>query len=494
MKRILLITAAFMLLATLALQAQITINGTLQYSNGTPVPNHTITLLSGTVTSQVTTDVNGQYIDTLQVNTPAGGVSFTYLDCNGFQAMDSAFFQLNPSTITVTHQYCLSAPPSGCSSAFSIQSNPSNNLYQFNPDSLLASSSYTFNWSLSNGQVFTTSNPSVQGLTPGNYTMCLTLTNTSLGCVDTTCLTFVVGGQTGNAFTGTIFQGNSTATDATVFLIRADSTTTGLLLTAVDSIAVTQGTYSFTNVVPGTYYIKAALNPSNVDFWNYLPTYSDSSTVWSGAMLYMPNSSSTITANVWLVQGNNNGGPAFIGGLVAQGANKMEGVGDPINGAQVVVYNQNGTPVSWALSEPDGSFEIPNLPYGTYEIHAEIPGLTTNRMTVTLDPNTPSFTNILVEVNSETIDITGTSTGISEKTRRNFDAYPNPTTGQLTLIWEEPLAKDRIMMVYDLAGNLFLKQLVNKNTRQTSIDVSRLSAGVYLLVGGQTVQRITIIN
>src|ERR1041385_8364697 len=45
--------------------------------------------------------------------------------------------------------------------------------------------------------------------------------------------------------------------------------------------------------------------------------------------------------------------------------------GDPVFGAHVVAIDVNGTPTVSAISNPDGSFQIPFLPAGSYRLYAE---------------------------------------------------------------------------------------------------------------------------
>ncbi|HMX40769.1 MAG TPA: carboxypeptidase-like regulatory domain-containing protein, partial [Saprospiraceae bacterium] len=166
---------------------------------------------------------------------------------------------------------------------------------------------------------------------------------------------------------------------ARLYLIRYD-TAQGGTLTAVD----TTDTYSwndwwalgaFKNVVPGYYLIKAALLPGSTGYADYLPTYYQSSLLWSDGTTFEHSSMSPYNsyeqANIVLVKGQNPGGPGFVGGLVSEGANFSGGQsdraeGDPLPGVSIVLTLPDGTPMGHATTDAQGQYSFPNLPWGTY--------------------------------------------------------------------------------------------------------------------------------
>jgi len=61
-------------------------------------------------------------------------------------------------------------------------------------------------------------------------------------------------------------------------------------------------------------------------------------------------------------------GAASIPGAIS-GSVKRNGAG--VFGAHVVVFNENGTVVVGALTQPDGSYTVDGLPAGEYMVYAE---------------------------------------------------------------------------------------------------------------------------
>jgi hypothetical protein len=78
---------------------------------------------------------------------------------------------------------------------------------------------------------------------------------------------------------------------------------------------------------------------------------------------------------------------------------------------------------------------------------------------------------------SDAIDVLfDTCTGIEEYSA-NFRIYPNPTTGQVHIVFPPGMAKARLN-VYDITGRLLI---VNELLYAQILDVSSLRGGVYLL-------------
>src|SRR5690606_2000034 len=132
----------------------------------------------------------------------------------------------------------------------------------------------SYNWS--NGDT----NATITGLCPGLYTV--TITDQNTGCADS--FAFSVNAFTCYGISGFIAQGEHVK----VYLIQES----GGLLTAVDSVITdTMGGYYFTNVCNGVYYIKASLMPMHTSYGSFVPTYYDSTAMWSFATALVLNGS-----------------------------------------------------------------------------------------------------------------------------------------------------------------------------------------------------------
>jgi hypothetical protein len=121
--------------------------------------------------------------------------------------------------------------------------------------------------------------------------------------------------------------------------------------------------------------------------------------------------------------------------------------------------------------------DLDMLDYGTVGM-PKVVVLGQNTHTIYYNENDNKTTQIGVE-NAITLALTS-STGIDEQAENNLNltAYPNPTTGTINVEYnsQTPVQFDVINML----GENVLSQNTN-NTKNTTIDVSSLTKGLYFL-------------
>ena len=293
-----------------------------------------------------------------------------------------------------------------------------------------------------------------------------------------------------NTISGTVSkQGGGAAASAKVYLICEfyDSTFTpaAIILRAMDStITNASGQYSFFNVGFATLVqrIKAALQPSDPSYWNYLPTYHDSSLTWSGATTfgYSTWTANASNMNVSLRAGTNPGGPGFIGGNVLVGANKSTGVGDPLSQRILLLTTDNDVAVGYAFSDASGAFSFPNLPYGNYKLFGDAGGKTNPPLAITLSASAASVTNVVFEENDKKFE--GHIGGVGVPTQKSdaLRLYPNPAGAYITLNGLNSLAGNKTVVVRNVAGAMVYSVEAASGDVFT-IPTEKLPAGIYIL-------------
>lgn len=281
--------------------------------------------------------------------------------------------------------------------------------------------------------------------------------------------------------------GNYSWLNARFFLIKYEETPQGGMLTAVDTIDSYSGwsntAFAYTsNIQPGEYLLKAALRPFSEGYADFLPTYYGDELIWSDATtitvpFYSPNAWQFNNLQVNLVAGQNPGGPGFIGGLVSQGANFISnedeaerGAGDPMANVTIVLTRQDGTPVAVVYTHTDGSYSFPNLPWGTYILTIDIPGIAPVSKTITIGPATPSVTDVNFEVEGLTSAVPGID-GLAVQ----FSAFPNPFGSFLNVKVEEAVQLE----LRDMSGRTLIQQHVQPGVHRLPAD--NLPAGMYFL-------------
>jgi len=129
-----------------------------------------------------------------------------------------------------------------------------------------------------------------------------------------------------------------------------------------------------------------------------------------------------------------------------------------------ITANGMGGTGTYTYSINDGAFqdsnEFPDLPNGNYVITVQDEnGCTTESISLTI--NFTSTNELDFEI--------------------NFDLFPNPTHGQLTIILNQETEKDLTLRIFDVAGKLAQEIRLEKNGMQLQkqISVSELPAGSY---------------
>lgn len=257
--------------------------------------------------------------------------------------------------------------------------------------------------------------------------------------------------------------------DAMVWIIQENNG----FLTAIDSMLVDSGGLARYMACPGTYYIKAAATSQNASYSSVLPTYYDTTGLWSNATAIVAGSTGYYYAPFTLLSGTNSGGPGFIGGLISQGANRAEG--DPVAGATVLVMNANGTVGGWDVTDANGEYAIDNLSLGTYKVYVDILNKTAYPSTVLLSSTSPEATENDFSVNQNDVR-PGGSTGIDAVSEVQVSVFPNPASDMLTVQSELPMESIRVLSIDGRVMSDEKPMMTNY-----SIALSQWAAGEYLV-------------
>jgi len=315
----------------------------------------------------------------------------------------------------------------------------------------------------------------------GYYEVCLTTVTLNDSCYEycdfVSTDTF---NNNRNLIGGMVYLGlNNTADIATVYLIQynpKDSMISALDSTVIDS----GGFYYFDNVASGNYYLKAALSPKSNYYYNYLPTYFDSTVYWNNAIeVNLDPNNNKVWAEIFMVAGSNPGGPGFIGGKVNKGSNYRS---DYLKGILVILFDAMNKPVAYTYSDDNGDFAFKNIALGTYQIYADHFGIECTKMTVTLTETNKSINNVQIVVDKAGIKVSVEDLlpGLIESAGQ---IYPVPAKEKL---YFELTAKQQLNMAISII-NLLGEQLYSSSKVLTQgknlleIPVNSLDNGIYLL-------------
>lgn len=319
----------------------------------------------------------------------------------------------------------------------------------------------------------------------GSYVIKLVATYTqgSFTCKDSTIdsVTFIPP----NVISGMVIMDSTQIgqTDSVkIWLIKFDSTTN--ILSAVDS-QIKPGyypLYNFDNKPSGQYRTKAKLLNGQTSGTGYIPTYHDSSLIWSNATVINHTGANSINKNIYMRLGTVTSGPGFVGGNVSAGANK--GTANGIEGINILLMDGSGNIITYAVTDVNGDYSFPNLPNATYTIHPEDMNYATTAVAITVSNGKASFTDIDFErfTKDMTIKPRVISVGISNVNDNavQYQIFPNPAKNTVTINWNTLTNKTAAINITDLSGKVVLNTEVSMN-QNSKVDVSNLHTGFYFM-------------
>jgi PKD repeat protein len=388
------------------------------------------------------------------------------------------------SATSCTDTYCTLVSVTGngggnCSAAFSYQNSPSGTYFYPN-----ANLPYFYSWDFGDGSTSNQSNPVHAYAVVDTYLVCLIVTDTANNCTATFC-DYVGSGSNTNPnsnfdLQGLAYSDSSTGawSEALIYLIQYDSLTQTLIV--VDTQTTQYGYFIFRGVAAGNYLLKAALVPSAPAYNDFLPTYYQSVLFWyDAATISVPTAANTFYS-IYMIPGNNPGGPGFIGGNVNQGANKQAN-GDPLSDVQVMLLNMDNSPVQYTYSSSTGGFSFNDVAYGTYKVYAEVLGKPTYPNIVTISAAKETIADLLVVVEEEGVYSSVKEVDATYVDGTNF--FPNPVASTGTLSFNANEAGIVTVRVLNMLGQIVLEQntQVLPGNQALQIDMNNQQAGAYIL-------------
>jgi hypothetical protein len=247
----------------------------------------------------------------------------------------------------------------------------------------------------------------------------------------------------------------------------------------LDSVACgTGGNFSFTSVEDGLYLIHIV--PDTTVYPLSVPTY------YGGAYLWEEAQTVSIACDAYATSAANlviNTGPGGISGTIggsSEGFRLRSEELIPVPNVTVFLQDSASSELrGFARSDANGIYHFNNLAYGTYYVLPDVAGvplLEYRKVVISPADQQVDLISFQLTLNG-VMDVVEDPTGIEETSVLGFQIYPNPGHSIVTLTQ----AKDQeaILIVRDLSGREQIRQVIT--ARQTSIDLSLLSSGAYLI-------------
>ena len=312
----------------------------------------------------------------------------------------------------------------------------------------------------------------------GVYPVTLTTIDTA-GCTWTSVMMVLVNIFPSYSVSGFVTLENGTyADDATVRLMSTDSLFQNVIELSSTTIS-DSGYYHFDSVTMNPfqlYYLQAELNAGSAWSGQYLPTYYINALTWQEAMPVMPINNWPY--DITLIPGTpvNSGEGSITGNVVSLGSR------DVVEGMEVMLMTETMAPITYTRSDVNGEFRFENLAFGTYMIHAEMMGMNSTPVQISLHEQQPEA-SVEVQVSNGEISYIFSVTEQLSILEEAGNVYPNPATGNARIELTSKAPAAFRLDIYNQVGQLTWSQQVDltRGPQQVTLPMEHMPAGFYYL-------------
>jgi PKD repeat protein len=427
----------------------------------------------------VYSDSTGAYVDTIASIYDGIPISVATYDCNNVLHSNTVYS--TPSPIEVDFSICLDVQCRAGFSAILDSNNKTQNTFLFRD--LSYGDPNNWYWTFGDGSSSNERNPVHQYTTAGNFMVKLTITKKdssgAWNCFDSTsnavktCSYYNIGGL---LFAGLfpINNPDNTGDTGMAYLYRAHNQ----WIVPIDTSRFTYlGYYTFLQVLEGNYIIKASLTEGSTHFNKYLPTYNGSQVKWQMATSFLSDRD-IFDNDIYLVAAND----SLTGSARLQGSVIFNDDTSQLSNAEVLLFNNDMTPVKATYSDVNGNFEFPLLPFGTYNLYPEVTGKYARTLQVTVDSLHPVADGLELQVYDH--EMTGITSIEDESSIIFGKIYPNPVTEDFQFWVQSPDVMTINTEILTLTG----QQILMKNAgivpgrNLLTFPLQNVTCGMYFLV------------
>ncbi len=380
----------------------------------------------------------------------------------------------------------VSGPALECTAGFMAQPDSGiNQPYLYHFTDLSTGDPDTWLWDFGDGTTSTAQHPSHQFAEAGTYEVSLLVTKYNPygeDCTDSLMQQIAMPAYF--HYGGFVYAGNYPINNpshqgdtAEVFLYRYRNNA----VTPVDTAKFTELGYFFAlYLLEDHYLIKTRLTSGSANAGNYFPAYYGDRLTWEDAGILHLADSSHYHLDIHLTQTSGSAsGNGSISGSISQHRFWQSPAVSPAADAEILLLDYNNDPLKYVYSNPDGSFQFGDLPYGTYWLVADATGMFSQPVQVILSENDPSAGGIQLEMYSEDL------TGLHEpaKLTESIRIFPNPATDVLFIELNAQTAGPVQIELVDPAGQTALKSnyQISQGINRVRLNISHLSKGIYIV-------------
>jgi len=345
----------------------------------------------------------------------------------------------------------------------------------------------TWFWDFGDGNVSTLQNPVHQFSETGEYEICLEVSRSfpNSGTYTVTyCQTletpnyFDFGGQVFiDGFPLNNYNGDTTIVDTGMaFLYRKYDNS---LIPIDTNIFYDYGYYWFSQVREGDYIVKTGLTENSLNHNNYVTSYHENALYWDKAnTLYLYDTNYLVNVDLIELLGIDQG-PGSISGFVTVSDKDFL---NPllVSEIEILLFDNDYNPLTFTITDESGNFAFENIPLGSYKLYAEATGFISFEVSVYLDENNQSVSNINLELYEQTVGIEE----YFESVTAVGNIYPNPVREKFSVDIQLDDNADLLINIFNINGQKVKEQQLNlnKGSHTLSFNGDVLPHGVYLVL------------
>jgi hypothetical protein len=222
--------------------------------------------------------------------------------------------------------------------------------------------------------------------------------------------------------------------------------------------------------------VQAELNEGSALFGQYLPTYHISALTWQEATPVLPLPNWTI--DIIMIPGT----PVNSGEGVISGNVTSIGTREAMENVEVLLMNESMEPYTYARSDENGDFSFEELAFGNYMIYAELMGVNTTPVMITLhEDQSEAWVEVRVAGNEASYTL---SIPESLKQLTGFSqVYPNPARDMASVEITSESSLELDMRLFNQLGQPAWSTTVDlaAGTHRITIPAGQLPSGFYYL-------------
>lgn len=464
--------------------------------NGAPIKNQMVYIQSEVASSGGFsfyhiryTDDNGFFYDTLTTTALKGSMLIHAYDVNGLKYELTEYFRFlweNEYYANVVLEVFDPGLVSDFQANFDHEIDTASGdqlSYNFTDESTGAGIVHWF-WDFGDGNHSYERNPTHLYEQPGIYDVSLTISTENLSCdlLSSVVIKKVKVGMKGYYHLGGhAFAGYFPVDEGTAYLYKIEEDE----FIPIDTVEFdTLGYYFFYQLIEGNYKVKTFPSSGSANAGEYLPTYFGNELLWTKAELI------NLTQTGWeydismIPNHNYASGTGIIDGQVS-----FDNKNPEVENIEVILFDGNDYCLAYMKSSKNGIFQFSELPFGTYKVLAEVPGMYTYPTIITLSQENPTIEGLNIVVYDEDIHY-GIGDGPETLISGMGELYPNPARDHVNLAFNLKQEGNVQVFIIDQAGQVTAnhsrhypggENLIRMNT-------SHLAAGIYrvmVLIGNE---------